>query len=97
MTEPSTLPLYRAVIDHVATTGEAPTDAALAARTGLHLEQIVPMRTELVEKDWLGQDAAGNLVALYPFRLSRRGLPSRSTASPAMRCVPSTRWAWRPC
>src|SRR5262245_65281072 len=66
--------LYRALIDQVVASGEAPTTVALARETGFPEERVTEVLAEVIQCEWAGRDADGQLTALYPFATRPTGV-----------------------
>ena len=59
--------MYRALIDGFLVSEVTPSSQALAVATGMDEDRVSEVLRGLADTDWLGQDDAGNVVALYPF------------------------------
>lgn len=85
---PSQRLLYRALIDAVIDTGEAPTMETMSQRIGLSTRETSQIAGELVEADWIATDDEGTVTCVYPFSIAPTGInASWDNVERAMMCA----------
>jgi hypothetical protein len=68
------LPVYRAIIDGIVSSGAPPPDDVLSDLTRLPSGRVAAVLAALAEQDWLTLHADGTLASIYPFSLTPTGI-----------------------
>lgn len=68
------LPVYRAIIDHIVSDGVPPPDDVLARMARTTPNRVAMIRNALAQQDWLTLDDDGAVATIYPFSLTPTGI-----------------------
>lgn len=81
--------LFRALIDALIATGEAPSLESISQRVGLSSQETALIAEQLVAADWIATDDDGTVTSAYPFSVAPTGINARwdGTERPVMCAV----------
>lgn len=86
---PSQRLLFRALIDALIATGDAPSMESMSLRIGLTTSETAQIIDQLVSADWIATDNDGTVTSAYPFSVAPTGINARwdGTERPVMCAV----------